>query len=212
MNQRQASQAKARSEAAFVQGPRDLSLFPLIREDYRRHGRSLTEPAFVSLLIYRYGRWAWQRRNPVARWFGSKLYGVMKVLILNVTKVWIPPQTTIGKDFHIVHAEGSLSIHPDARIGDRCGVMHNVTIGTNMGPGAPVIGDDVFIGVNSTVLGRIRIGDRVRIGANTCVTTNVPSDSIVIGSPGRIYRRLTPFGPSAPPSPKGQAATGAKQT
>ena len=74
--------------------------------------------------------------------------------------------------------------------------MHNVTIGTNMGAGAPVIGDDVFIGVNSSVLGRIKIGDRVRIGANTSVTTSVPSDSIVIGSPGRIYRRLMPLGPT----------------
>ena len=119
---------------------------------------------------------------------------LLKTLILNVTKVWIPPQVQIGKDFHIIHAEGSLSIHPDAIIGDRVGVMHNVTIGTNMGPGAPVIGDDVFIGVNSTVLGRIRIGDRVRIAANTAVTTNVPPDSVVVGSPARIYPRLPALG------------------
>lgn len=188
-------------------GPsRPESLLQVIRGDYERHGRSLTEAAFVSLLIYRYGRWAWQRRNPVARWFASKLYGVLKVLILNVTKIWIPPQVVIGKDFHIIHAEGSLSIHPDVVIGDRCGVMHNVTIGTNMGSGAPVIGDDVFIGVNSTVLGPIRIGDRVRIGANTSVTRNVPSDSVAIGSPARVFARLTPFGPSGSPrdaGPKG---------
>jgi serine O-acetyltransferase len=71
--------------------------------------------------------------------------------------------------------------------------MHNVTIGTNMGAGAPVIGDDVFIGVNATVLGPIRVGDRVRIAANTAVTTDVPDDSIAVGSPAKIYRRLTPF-------------------
>ena len=50
--------------------------------------------------------------------------------------------------------------------------------------------------VNSSVLGKIRIGDRVRIGANTAVATNVPSDSTVIGSPARIFPRLTPFGPA----------------
>ena len=172
-------------------------MFRVLKGDYERHGRSLLEPAFVSLAIHRYGRWAIQRRNPMARWFANKLYSVMKLLILNVTKVWIPPQVTLGADFHIIHAEGSLSIHPDVVIGDRCGVMHNVTIGTNMGPGTPVIGDDVFIGVNSTVLGRIRIGDRVRIGANTAVSTNVPGDSMVIGSPARIYPRLTPFGGKA---------------
>lgn len=164
-----------------------------IKADYIRHGRTVLDPGFVSLVIYRYGRWAIHRKSPVARWFANKVYGLLKLFILNVTKVWIPPQVTLGEDFHIIHAEGSLSIHPDVVIGDRCGVMHNVTIGTNMGPGAPKIGDDVFIGVNSTVLGRIRIGDRVRIGANTAVTTNVPSDSMVFGSPARIFPRLTPF-------------------
>ena len=168
-------------------------MFELVKDDLRRHGGSITEPAFISLEIYRFGRWASQRRNRVARTLANKVYGLLKITILNVTKIWIPPQVQIGHDFHIIHAEGSLSIHPDVVIGDRCGVLHNVTIGTNMGAGAPVIGDDVFIGVNSTILGGIRIGDRVRIGANTAVSTNVPSDSTVFGSPARIYPRLTPF-------------------
>jgi serine O-acetyltransferase len=167
-----------------------MKMFDNIRADFQRHGRSFTEPAFVSLVVYRYGRWAIHRKNRVARFVANKFYGLLKTLILNVTKVWIPPQVQIGEAFHIIHAEGSLSIHPAAVIGDRVGVMHNVTIGTNMGSGAPVIGNDVFIGVNSVVLGRIRIGDRVHVAANTAVTTNVPADSIVIGSPARIFPRL----------------------
>lgn len=164
-----------------------------IRSDYRRHGGTVVNAAFLSLCLYRFGRWAQARPNPVLRRAASKLYGAANVVVANVTKIWIPPQAAIGRDFHIVHAEGSLSIHPEAVIGDRLGVMHNVTIGTNMGDGAPVIGDDVFIGVNSVVLGPVRIGDRVRIGANTAVTTDVPSDSIAIGSPARIYPRLGPL-------------------
>jgi serine O-acetyltransferase len=165
----------------------------LVRGDYERHGRSALNAAFVSLLVYRFGRWAIELPNPIARRVAQKIYGAINVVVANVTKIWIPPQVTIGDDFHIIHAEGSLSIHPEVVIGKRLGVMHNVTIGTNMGPGTPVIGDDVFIGVNSTVLGGIKIGDRVRIAANTAVTTNVPSDSIVVGSPAKIYPRLTPF-------------------
>jgi len=170
-----------------------MSWFEVVRADYRRHGESLTEPAFISLAIYRYGRWALDRKTPPGRWLAGKFYGLLKFFILNITKIWIPPQVQIGEDFHIIHAEGSLSIHPEVVIGDRCGVMHNVTIGTNMRGRAPVIGDDVFIGVNSTVLGPIKIGDRVRIGANTAVTTNVPSDSVVVGSPARIYPSLVSF-------------------
>jgi len=109
-------------------------------------------PAFVSLAVYRYGRWALARKHPAARWLAKKLHGFTNFFVANITKVWIPPEVTLGDDFHIIHAEGSLSIHPDVVAGDRLGVMHNVTIGTNMRPGAPVIGDDVFIGVNSTVL------------------------------------------------------------
>ncbi|MTH63556.1 serine acetyltransferase [Paracoccus shanxieyensis] len=175
-----------------------MSLFEVIRGDYIRHGRSLTEAAFVSLAVYRYGRWAIGLNNPAARWVAQKFYALMKIFILNVTKVWIPPQVKLGEDFHIIHAEGSLSIHPDVVIGDRCGVMHNVTIGTNMRGRAPILGDDVFIGVNSTILGPIKIGDRVRIGANTAVSTNVPSDSVVIGSPAKIYPSLPIFAKKKP--------------
>jgi serine O-acetyltransferase len=181
----------------MAQSAAEKTMFDELRGDYHRHGGSLTDPAFVSLVIYRYGRWADQRKNRIFRRVANLGYAILKTFILNVTKVWIPPQTKIGKDFHIIHAEGSLSIHPDAVIGDRVGVMHNVTIGTNMGNGAPIIGDDVFIGVNSTVLGRIRIGDRVRIAANTAVTTNVPADSVVVGSPAKIYPRLPALGAAA---------------
>lgn len=164
-----------------------------IRKDYERHGSRVFDAAFISLAIYRYGRWALQRQSRVGRWFANKFYGLLCIVILNVTKVWIPPTVEIGEEFHIIHAEGSLSIHPNVVIGDRCGVMHNVTIGTNMRGGAPVLGDDVFIGVNSTVLGGIKIGNRVNIGANTAVSTNVPDDSIVVGSPGRVFPKLPIF-------------------
>lgn len=171
-----------------------------IRKDYERHGRRIFDAAFISLLIYRYGRWAMQRENRAARWIANKVYGLLCILILNITKVWIPPTVKLGEGFHIIHAEGSLSIHPDVVIGDRCGVMHNVTIGTNMRGGAPVIGDDVFIGVNATVLGPIKIGNRVNIGANTAVSTNVPDDSIVVGSPGRVFPRLPIFAKKPKPA------------
>lgn len=170
-----------------------VSGWHVVAADYRRHGSAVTNGAFVSLCIYRFGHWGLERRSRVARRAVSKLYGVMNFFVANLTKIWIPPKVTIGRDLHIVNNEGSLSIHPDVVIGDRLGVMHNVTIGTNMRPGAPTIGDDVFIGTNSTVLGAIRVGDRVRIAANTAVTTDVPSDSIVVGSPARIYPRLGPF-------------------
>lgn len=163
----------------------------ILRDDYCRHGNRVSG-ALLSLYLYRYGRWAIRRRSAPARWLASKIYGIINMFLANITKIWIPPQVTIGSAPHIINNEGSLSIHPDTVIGHRIGLMHNVTIGTNMRDGAPTIGDDVFIGVNSTVLGAIRIGDRVTIAANTAVTTSVPRDSIAVGSPARIYPRLGP--------------------
>jgi serine O-acetyltransferase len=186
-----------------------------VRDDFKNHGGTILNQAFIALLMYRFGRWAISIRNPFARKIFQKIYGFLNMFVAGFTKIWIPPQTTIGEDFHIIHAEGSLSIHPDSVIGDRVGVMHNVTIGTNMREGCPRIGNDVFIGVNATVLGAITVGDRVRIAANTAVSTDVPSDSVVIGSPAKIYPRLTPFSNHydmdkvPPPS---EASTKAKQT
>jgi serine O-acetyltransferase len=163
-----------------------------LRKDFVRHGSQLTNPAFVALAVFRFGTWANRLTNPVLRKAAQMAYTGIRLPVANVTKVWLEPGTRIDEGLHIIHAEGSLSIHPDAVIGKRLGVMHNVTIGGNMVDGVPVIGDDVFIGVNSTVLGPIKIGDRVRIGANTCVTTDVPSDSVAVGSPAKIYPRLAP--------------------
>lgn len=178
--------------AAPLQAP-PASFRELVRKDYERHGRTILNAGFISLLVYRFGGWAGSRRTYVAKRLARKIYGAINMVVSTVTRVWIPAEVTLGEGFHIIHVEGSISIHPATVIGKRCGIMHNVTIGTNMSAGAPKIGDDVFIGVNSTILGEIRIGDRVRIGANTAVSTDVPSDSIVFGSPAKIYPRLGPF-------------------
>ncbi len=61
-------------------------MFEEIKADYIRHGRSLTEPAFVSLLVYRYGRWAILRKRAAARWIANKGYALMRIFILNVTR------------------------------------------------------------------------------------------------------------------------------
>ncbi|MCV2869491.1 serine acetyltransferase [Defluviimonas sp. WL0002] len=166
-----------------------LRMLNTLRADYRRHKGE--GAAFVALTTYRFGRWALNLRNPVLRWFLLKVYGLTNMFVANVTKIWLPPQTTIGKDFHIIHGSGFLAVHPDVIIGDRCGVMHNVTIGMNMTGGVPQIGDDVFIGVNATILGPVKIGDRTRIGANTVVVTDVPADSVVQAPAPRIFPSLS---------------------
>lgn len=49
--------------------------------------------------------------------------------------------------------------------------------------GAPIIGDEVWIGVNSTIVGNITIGNDVLIAPNTFVNKSIPSHSVVYGNP-----------------------------
>lgn len=51
------------------------------------------------------------------------------------------------------------------------------------------IGNCVYIGLNSTLLGGIKVGDEVLIAPNTFVNQDVPSHSIVIGNPCKIIPR-----------------------
>jgi len=76
-------------------------------------------------------------------------------------------------------------------IGKNSTIYHNVTIGNREGhrenmecrsehEGA-VLGDNVYIGCGSTLLGSIKIGDNVRIGAMSLVLSDVPQNTTVVG-------------------------------
>lgn len=52
------------------------------------------------------------------------------------------------------------------------------------------IGNNVFIGSNSTILGGANIGSNVIIGAGSLVNKDIPSNSVVGGYQPSIYARL----------------------
>src|SRR5262249_1375442 len=115
----------------------------------------------------------------------SKTYGVLQLLTEVLCGVFLPRSARIGPEFHIIHC-GGVSIHPDSVIGDRVGLMHNVTIGTNMGPGVPPICNHVFIGCGASVLGGIPVGNGARIAANSLVITDVPEGAVAVGVPAKM--------------------------
>ena len=97
----------------------------------------------------------------------------------------------IGEGFYLGHAFG-ITVNPHATIGRNCNIHKGVTIGQeNRGKrkGAPAIGDRVWIGVNSTIVGAVNIGEDVLVAPNTYVNCDVPSHSIVIGNPCKIISR-----------------------
>ncbi len=51
-----------------------------------------------------------------------------------------------------------------------------------------IIGNDVWIGCDVTILGGVRIGNGAVIGAGTMVTKDIPPYAVVVGNPGRIIK------------------------
>ena len=97
----------------------------------------------------------------------------------------IHPSCKIGKGFYIGHPF-NITINPKVEIGNNVNIHKGVTIGQeNRGKrkGVPIIGNKVWIGVNTVIVGKIRIGENVLIAPNTFVNTDIPSDSLVFGNP-----------------------------
>ena len=52
-----------------------------------------------------------------------------------------------------------------------------------------VIGNDVWIGQNVTIMPGVHIGDGAIIGANATVASDIPPFSIAVGNPAKVIRR-----------------------
>lgn len=52
------------------------------------------------------------------------------------------------------------------------------------------IGDNCWIGANSTINPGVTIGDNVVVGSGAVVTKDVPDNCVVAGVPAKIIRRL----------------------
>lgn len=91
------------------------------------------------------------------------------------------------------------------KIGDYCKITRGVTILTHdysrsvirmyeggvVGEaGETIIGNNVFIGINSIILMGAQIGDNVIIGAGSVVSGKIPSNAVVAGNPAKVIRTL----------------------
>lgn len=118
----------------------------------------------------------------------KQLYRFLYRIYADKSFIEIPRDTKIGAGLCFHHAFG-ITMNADTIIGDNCNIHKGVTIGQeNRGArkGSPVIGNSVWIGINSTIVGHIVIGDDVLIAPNSYVNCDVPSHSIVVGNPCRI--------------------------
>lgn len=120
---------------------------------------------------------------------------VMCKIVMKVYKIVhcleISAGTKIGEGFYIGHGY-CITINPKAVLGRNVNIHKGVTIGQeNRGKraGVPNIGDCVWIGVNSTIVGNIKTGNDVLIAPNSYVNCDVPDHCVVFGNPCIIKSR-----------------------
>ena len=86
-------------------------------------------------------------------------------------------------------------------IGDDCLIGHNTVFASlnhdldparraDMIPAPIVVGRNVWIGSNSTILSGDTIGENAVVAAASVVTKDVPANSVVVGSPARVVRTV----------------------
>jgi hexapeptide transferase family protein len=119
--------------------------------------------------------------NKPLKWIIKKIY----ILSEFFYGCEIHPDSEIGAGLYLGHP-WHITINGKAKIGKNCNIHKNATIGQESRGeriGAPTIGNSVWIGINSTIVGNIRIGDDVMIAPNSFVNCDVPAHSIVFGNP-----------------------------
>lgn len=124
--------------------------------------------------------------------FGTKCYFSRGIVIYNGNQISIGKYASIGER-SMLHAHGRIII------GDYFLSAPGLTInsgGHHISDLTPfdkkiIIGDRVWCGTNVTILAGVEIGHDVIIGACSLVTKNIPSNSVVAGSPAKIIRTIS---------------------
>ena len=91
--------------------------------------------------------------------------------------------------------------HGGVTLGDGCQIGHNVVFATlNHGlrpearshtwPAPIVLGRNVWVGSNATILQGVTIGDNAVVAAGAVVTKDVAANTVVGGVPARIIRQI----------------------
>lgn len=96
----------------------------------------------------------------------------------------ISPETVIGYGLYIGHGFGVV-VNPTAIIGNNVNISQFTTIGSNEGQAA-IVGNNVYMGPDVSLVEDICIGSDSCIGAGAVVTKDVVSGMTVAGVPAQV--------------------------
>lgn len=109
------------------------------------------------------------------------------------SRIWSSVNVTIGDRVLIshnvnIHDNNSHSFDSNIRHQEFLSIIkyHTLLVGVEIGESEIIIGNDVWIGFNATILKGVTIGDGAIIGANTIITKNVEPYTVVVGNPHKV--------------------------
>jgi serine O-acetyltransferase len=108
-----------------------------------------------------------------------------------LTGIEIHPAATLGPGLFIDHGMGVV-IGETAEVGENVTLLQGVTLGgtsLKREKRHPTLGNNVVVGAGAKIIGGFKIGDGSRIGAGSVVVREVPTNSVVVGVPGRVTYR-----------------------
>lgn len=171
-----------KADYARVHGPRSARAGSKVRT----HLGSMLNYGFMSILVYRYGRWANGITLPIVGWLLRAVYAILKVLCEILFGISINVNCRIGKGFYIAHFS---NVIVNGNLGENCSVGQGVTLGTKgagKSDGVPTVGNNAYIAAGAKIIGRVTVGDNVTVGANAVVIKDVPSNSLAVGVPAQV--------------------------
>jgi carbonic anhydrase/acetyltransferase-like protein (isoleucine patch superfamily) len=134
-------------------------------------------------------------KNSGENWVAPNATIIGDVTLEQNTSIWF--NAVLRGDLENIHiGEGSniqdgSVLHTDP--GYPLKVGKNVTVGHLVMLHGCTIGENSLIGIGAVILNNAKIGKNCIIGAKTLIAENkeIPDDSLVVGSPGRIIRKVT---------------------
>ncbi len=129
------------------------------------------------------------RLNPTVKWpvhFTSRV-----VAPKNITKgILCDPGDNLN---NYIQANNGIVFGNNIELGPGVSIIssnHDVTNIRKHTKGMPIIiGNNVWIGANTTILPEVSIGNNVTIGANSVVTKSIPDNAIAVGNPCKVIQK-----------------------
>ena len=144
----------------------------------------LLYPGVHAIIAHRIAHFLWEKGVPFLPRFLSQISRFF-------TGIEIHPGAQIGRGLFIDHGMGVV-IGETTIIGDNVALFQGVTLGgtgKETGKRHPTLGDNIVVGAGAKILGNIEIGPNSYIGANAVVLKSTPSNTTIVGVPGRITRQ-----------------------